>query len=138
MHSADASPTYTTQRIKADHPGVDNLLRELATKGFHVEAGQLGENITTANVDLLALPKNTILHIGASASLQVIGLRNPCTQIETFQSGLLAAVLDKDNRGKVVRKTGIMAIVLSAGYVKPNDAITVQLPTHPHQSLTIV
>src|SRR3954471_4816054 len=40
------------------------LFDELRTKGFSVKPGDLGENITTASIDLLAMPTGTRLHIG--------------------------------------------------------------------------
>jgi MOSC domain-containing protein YiiM len=90
---------------------------ELRAKGFDVRTGLIGENITTRGIDLLALPKGTQLHLGAEAVVEVTGLRNPCTQFDGIQPGLMAAVLDRDAQGKRVRKAGIMVIVLSSGPV---------------------
>ncbi len=111
------------------------LLDELRAKGFDVEASQLGENITTRGIDLLGLPKGALLRLGAKVVLEVTGLRNPCAQIENFRSGLLAAVLDRGPRGEIIRKTGIMAIALSGGTVRPGDSITAELPPPPHLPL---
>ncbi|MCB0631872.1 MAG: MOSC domain-containing protein [Saprospiraceae bacterium] len=108
------------------------LFDELREKGFTVESGQLGENITTQGIKLLDLPKDTILHIGASAKIKITGLRNPCAQIESFRKGLLKAVLDKDAEGNLIRKSGIMGIVLESGEVKVGDEIKVELPVGPH------
>ncbi len=108
---------------------------ELRAKGFAVSAGQMGENITTRGLDLLALPSDAKLHIGASAVIQVTGLRNPCTQLDGFQQGLMAAVLDRDAQGNWVRKAGIMGIVIVGGDVRPGDAIRVELPPQPHTPL---
>lgn len=114
------------------------LLDELAAKGFAVAPGELGENVTTTGIDLLALPRGTLLRLGADAVVQVTGLRNPCKQIEAFQSGLLAQVVDRDAEGQVVRKAGIMAIVLAGGEVHAGDAIGIDLPAAPHQKLAAV
>jgi MOSC domain-containing protein YiiM len=108
---------------------------ELREKGFDVSPGQMGENITTRGLDLLALPTGTKLHLGSSAIVEVTGLRNPCHQLDDFQSGLMKAVLDKDEEGNLIRKAGIMGIVLADGVVHVNDEIRAELPPEPHQSL---
>ncbi len=104
------------------------LFDELAAKGFAVAPGALGENVTTSGVDLLALPRGTQLRIGDEAVVEVTGLRNPCAQIDGLQQGLMAAVLDRDEQGNLVRKAGIMGIVVSGGEVRAGDAIRVELP----------
>ena len=110
------------------------LFEELAQKGFEVQAGQLGENITTRGLDLLALPVGTRLTIG-SAVIELTGLRNPCAQIENFRPGLLSAVLDHDETGRLIRKAGVMGVVLESGDVKPGDGIEVELPPEPWVNL---
>src|SRR3979490_69120 len=111
------------------------LFDELRAKGFAVKPGELGENVTTSGVDLLALPTGTRLHLGASAVVEITGLRNPCIQIDNFQKGLMAATLDKDADGNLVREAGIMGIVIAAGDVRPGDEIRVELPAMPHRPL---
>jgi MOSC domain-containing protein YiiM len=111
------------------------LFDELRELGFSVGPGDLGENITTRGLDLLGLPRGTRLRIGRQAIVEVTGLRSPCSQIERFQKGLLAAVLDRDAEGGVVRKSGVMSVVLTGGDVAPGDAIEVELPGLPHQRL---
>jgi MOSC domain-containing protein YiiM len=108
---------------------------ELQQRGFAVSAGQMGENITTRGVDLLRLPTGTRLRFGESAVVELTGLRNPCQQLEQIQTGLLAAVLDHDAQGRLIRKAGVMAIVLTDGEVRPGDAITVERPPEPHRPL---
>ena len=108
---------------------------ELRTAGFDVSAGNMGENITTRGVDLLGLPTGTRLHLGASVVVEVTGLRNPCPQLDAFQPGLMAAVLDHDADGALVRKAGIMGIVIVGGNVQPNDPVHVKMPPEPHQPL---
>jgi hypothetical protein len=108
---------------------------ELKGAGFLVAAGQMGENVTTRGVDLLALPTATRLLLGAEAVVEVTGLRNPCTQLDDFQPGLMRAVLGRDEHGAVVRKAGVMGIVLAGGVVRPGDAIRVELPSPPHRAL---
>ena len=108
---------------------------ELNTAGFSVVAGDMGENVTTRGVNLLGLPTGTKLHLGKTAVVEITGLRNPCRQIDAFQKGLLAAVLDKDADGKLIRKAGIMGVVLTGGKISVGDAIQVELPPEPHKPL---
>ena len=108
---------------------------ELKTKGFDIFPGQMGENITTKGIDLLGLPTNTKLHIGNKAVIQITGLRNPCAQLDSFKTGLMAAVLNKDRKGNLIRKAGIMGIVLADGTVSAGDSILIQLPAKPYRSL---
>jgi len=108
---------------------------ELRGAGFEVTPGQMGENVTTRGIDLLGLPTGTRLHLGETAVVEVTGLRNPCGQLDKLQQGLLAATLDRDADGNLIRKAGIMGIVLADGEVRPGDAIGVELPPEPHQPL---
>lgn len=111
------------------------LFDELARAGFRVNPGDLGENITTQGVDLLALPEGTQLQFGDSAIVRVTGLRNPCWQLDRFQPGLMAAVLDRAADGRLVRKSGVMAVVVRDGEVRAGDALAVQLPAPPFREL---
>ncbi|MDP2323479.1 MAG: MOSC domain-containing protein [Gammaproteobacteria bacterium] len=111
------------------------LFDKLRRKGFDILPGQLGENITTQGVDLLALPTDTELRIGVDAVVRITGLRNPCSQIDNFRPGLMAAVLDRSTTGQLIRKAGVMAVVVSGGRVMAGDAIHVILPNQPHASL---
>ena len=108
---------------------------ELIEQGFNVAPGVMGENITTKGIDLLGLPRDSMLHIGEKAVIQIIGLRNPCKQLEDYQKGLLGAVLDKTPDGELIRKSGVMAIVISGGIIKPNDFIKIQFPEEPYNKL---
>jgi MOSC domain-containing protein YiiM len=107
------------------------LHEELRERGFDIAAGQMGENITTRGIDLLGLPTGVRLRLGDEAVIEITGLRNPCKQLETIQRGLMAAVLDRDANGALVRKAGVMAIVLVGGMVRPGDDIAVELPPLP-------
>lgn len=108
---------------------------ELRAAGFEVAPGEMGENVTTRGLDLLGLPVGTRLQLGESALVEVTGLRNPCVQLDHFQPGLMAAVLDRDEHGDLVRKAGIMGIVLASGEVRPGDPIRLELPPEPHRHL---
>jgi hypothetical protein len=101
---------------------------ELARSGFEVGPGEMGENVTTAGIDLLGLPRGTRLRLGADAVIELTGLRNPCNQLNGIAPGLMEATLDRDASGSLVRKAGVMAIVLEGGAVRAGDAITHQRP----------
>jgi MOSC domain-containing protein YiiM len=111
---------------------------ELVAGGFTVAPGNMGENVTTRGIDLLALPTGTLLHLGTSAVVEVTGLRNPCKQLDGFEPGLMAAVLDRDPDGNVVRKAGVMAVVRAGGEVRPGDPVRVEPPPAPHRPLAPV
>jgi len=111
------------------------LFDELRVRGFQLEAGSIGENITTRGIDLLALPRGTRLHIGSTAIVEVTGLRDPCRQLNDYQPGLMSAVLDKDEFGNLVRKAGIMGVVVVAGDIRAGDLIDIELPPEPHHRL---
>ena len=135
QHRSRVAADPTQPNLRQVHLIHSELLEELSAKGFQVAPGQMGENITTRGLELLSLPKGTLLYLGAESVLEVTGLRNPCAQIDAFQPGLLAAVLDRDEVGNVVRKAGIMAIALKSGTVHLGDDIWVQLPPEPYQVL---
>jgi len=111
------------------------LLDELSAMGFAASPGALGENITTSGIDLLALPVGTVLAIGDQAVLAVTGLRNPCLQLDKYEDGLLAEVAYRDEEGHLIRRAGIMTVVLAGGEVRVGDPIRVSLPPLPHQAL---
>lgn len=101
------------------------LLDELRRQGLSILPGQMGENITTLGLPILDLSAGTVLRIGSAAAIRITGLRNPCSQIEAFMPGLLAAVLDRAADGSLIRKAGVMGVVLESGDVKPGDGISV-------------
>ena len=106
----------------------EELFAELRAGGFDLRPGSIGENVTTRGLDLLALPTGTRLRLGAEAVIEITGLRNPCRQIEAFAPGLLQAVLGRDADGNVIRKSGVMAVVITGGDVHAGDAIAVMFP----------
>ncbi len=104
------------------------LLDDLAERGFPVSPGAIGENITTRDVDLLGLPTGAVLRLGATAVVQVTGLRNPCVQLDWFSPGLMQAVLRREADGTLVRLAGVMGVVLAGGAVRSGDPVAVELP----------
>ncbi|MCA9790161.1 MAG: MOSC domain-containing protein [Candidatus Eremiobacteraeota bacterium] len=111
------------------------LLDELAREGRPVQPGQMGENVTTRGVDLLGLPAGARLRLGSRAVVEVTGLRNPCAQLDGLYPGLMQAVLSRDAEGGLVRRAGVMAVVVEGGPVGPGDAVEVELPALPHGRL---
>ncbi|WP_354678505.1 MOSC domain-containing protein, partial [Cupriavidus plantarum] len=135
QHRSRVRVDPTQPNLRQVHLIGAELHRELAGYGFTVGHGALGENVTTEGVDLHALPTGTRLRLGTDAVVELTGLRNPCSQIENFQPGLLAKVLGRDALGALVRKAGVMAIVLADGVVRAGDPIEVELPLPPYRRL---
>ena len=134
-HRSRVAQDPTQPNLRQVHLLHEELFEELATQGFALSPGQIGENITTRNIDLLALPVDSELRLGSSAVIRLTGLRNPCDQLNQFQAGLTAAVLGRTPEGKLVRKAGVMGVVIASGIVQPGDPITVRLPAGPHRVL---
>jgi MOSC domain-containing protein YiiM len=127
-HRSRVARDPTQPNLRQVHVIHAELHEELRALGFDVAPGDMGENITTRHIDLLALPTGTRLHIGEAAVVEVTGLRNPCVQLDDFQQGLMAATLARDADGNLIRKAGVMAIVLESGDVRAGDPIRVVLP----------
>jgi MOSC domain-containing protein YiiM len=134
-HRSRVARDPTQANLRQVHLIHAELHVELRGAGFPVSPGQMGENITTRGVPLLELPRGTRLHLGASAIVEVTGLRNPCGQLDGVQQGLKAAVLEHDAHGNLVRKAGVMGIVVTGGDVRPGDPIAVELPAEPYSPL---
>jgi MOSC domain-containing protein YiiM len=134
-HRSRVARDPSQPNLRQVHLVHSELHDELNAAGFTVTPGLMGENVTTRGVDLLGLPTGTKLHLGIDAVVEITGLRNPCAQLDKLQNGLMAATLDRDADGNLIRKAGIMGIVLADGEVRPGDAIRVELPPEPHQSL---
>ena len=132
---AEVARDPTQPNLRQVHLIHIELFDELAAKDFAVSPGLLGENITTSGIALLSLPVDTQLRLGRSAVVKLTGLRNPCTQLNDFQPGLMTAVLDRIADGALVRKAGVLGIVLCGGIVRPGDLISVVLPAEPHREL---
>lgn len=134
-HRSRLAKFGVTPNLRQVHLIHAELFDELRAAGFDVSAGQMGENVTTAGLDLLGLPTGARLHLGGEAVVEVTGLRNPCRQLDNFQPGLMAATLARGPDGNLVRKAGIMGVVLAGGAVREGDPIRVELPPEPHTPL---
>jgi len=135
QHRSRVARDPTKPNLRQVHLIHAELHDELRVSGFAVSAGDLGENILTRGIDLLGLATGTRLHLGDSAVVEVTGLRNPCVQLDHFQSGLMAAVLGRDVEGNLVRKSGVMGVVVSGGTVRPGDPVRAEFPAPPHEPL---
>lgn len=128
QHRSRVAKDPTRPNLRQVHLVHAELHDELRAGGFQIAPGAIGEN-------LLALPRGARLHIGRAAVVGVTGLRDPCRQLNDYQPGLMAAVLGRDAQGNLVRKAGIMGVVLAAGEVHAGDPIRVELPPEQHQRL---
>lgn len=145
---AHAGVTVQHRYLKAKDPTAPNLCQvhflpverfaELAPKGFDVAPGDLGENVTTSGIDLESLPLGTLFHLGDSAVVEITGLRSPCSLINKFQKGLMKVLVSRSDEGEVLRRAGIMGIVVESGTTRPGDQIRVELPVGTHVPLGIV
>jgi MOSC domain len=137
-HRSRVAKDPTVPNLRQVHLMHAELFDELGLQGFTVTPGDLGENITTHGIDLLALATDTILHIGPQASVRITGLRNPCSQIDKFRKGLMAATLARDRAGNLIRKAGVMSVVLTGGDIAPGDTIHIEPPLGQHRPLSVV
>jgi hypothetical protein len=128
QHRSRVARDPTQPNLRQVHLIHSELHDELGGAGFDVGSGEMGENVTTRGIALLDLPRGTRLTLGLGAVLEITGLRNPCAQLDGIAPGLMAATLGRDPEGGLVRKAGVMAIVLSGGLVRPGDEIHVELP----------
>ena len=134
-HRSRVARDPTQPNLRQVHLIHAELIDELRAAGFTVDSGTMGENITTRGVGLLDLPAGARLRIGPEAVVEVTGLRNPCVQLDRYQQGLMKAVLGKGPDGELIRKSGIMGVVLSGGWVEPGHGISVELPSLPYRRL---
>ena len=134
-HRSRVAVDPTQPNLRQVHLIHEELLEELTAQGFRVGPGVLGENITTRGVDLLGLSRGARLAIGADAVVEITGLRNPCGQLDVYQDGLLRAVLDRAADGALIRKAGIMGVVVAGGVVRGGDTIAVTPPDGPRIAL---
>ena len=134
-HRSRVRADPTQPNLRQVHLIHAELHEELRGRGFEVGPGEMGENVTTRGIELLELPTGARLRLGDEAVVEITGLRNPCNQLEGIQEGLMEAVLDRDADGNLVRKSGVMGVVLEGGEVRPGDPIAVELPAEPHRPL---
>lgn len=134
-HRSRVAKDPTQPNLRQVHLIHHELIDELVGRGFRVAAGVMGENITTRGIDLLGLAKGALLHLGDQAVVEITGLRNPCKQLDAYQAGLMHAVLDRGPDGELIRRSGVMGVVLQGGCVAAGDPIHVTRPDGPHEKL---
>jgi MOSC domain-containing protein YiiM len=133
-HRSRVAQDPTQPNLRQVHLIPEELFEELAQKGFRIAPGAMGENVATRGLDLISLPQGTRLRLGDEAVVEVTGLRNPCGQLNGLAPGLLEATIERTKDG-LIRKAGVMGVVLAGGYVRPGDPIGVDLPAEPHRAL---
>ncbi|MET0719380.1 MAG: MOSC domain-containing protein, partial [Tardiphaga sp.] len=138
QHRYDRRRDPARPNLRQVHLIAAELFDELKAKGFALSPGDLGENVTTDGLDLLALPAGTKLRLGDHAIIELTGLREPCVLMDRFQHGLKAATTERNADGARMFKAGVMAVVLADGDVRPGDAIAVELPAGAHRALVAV
>lgn len=126
QHLSRVAKDPTQPNLRQVHLIHAELLDELAVKGFTVAPAQLGENIMTRGLNLLGLSRGTRLRLGREAVIEITGLRNPCKQIDGLAKGLMAATLDKAPDGRLIRKAGVMGVVVTGGVVCVGDGIVLE------------
>ena len=138
QHLSRMAKEPTAPNLRQVHLIHSELFDDLAAVGYAVEPAQLGENVTTRGIDLLGLSQGTRLKFGAEAVIEITGLRNPCHQINGLAPGLMQAVLDRAADGSVIRKSGVMAVVVTGGLVAVGDSIQLQSVPLRHTPLVPV
>ena len=134
-HRSRVKRDPTRPNLRQVHLVHSELLDELRAGGFDLVPGEIGENVLTRGVDLLGLPTGARLRLGDAAVVEITGLRNPCYQLDGIRPGLMKATLDRAADGSLIRKAGVMTIVLAGGEVRAGDPISVELPALPHRRL---
>ena len=135
-HRSRVAADPTQPNLRQVHLIQAEVFEELSREHrIQVAPGQIGENILTEGIDLLALPTGTTLQFGDEARIEVTGLRNPCAQLTDVHPDLLSHLAYRDEEGQLVRRAGIMAIVTASGDVQPGDPIATELPPLPHRPL---
>jgi MOSC domain-containing protein YiiM len=123
QHRSRWAKQRTVPNLRQVHLIHSELFEELAGKGFAIAPGQMGENVTTRGIDLLGLSAGARLRLGADAVIEVTGLRNPCFKLDGIAPGLMQAVIEKGPGKTLIRKAGVMAVVIASGEVAVGGAI---------------
>ena len=135
-HRARFRPTVDVPNLRQVHLIQAELFAELAGKGFPVAPGDMGENVTVQGIDLLAIPTGARLRLGTQAVVELTGLRTPCFKLDRWQEGLMAAVLDRGPRRRIIRKAGAMAGAVQGGEARAGGGVAAELPAAPHRRLS--
>jgi MOSC domain-containing protein YiiM len=107
------------------------LFEFLKVVGYDVSPGELGENITTAGLDLEQLPLGTLLRLGPTATVELTGLRTPCVLIDRFRGGLKRKVAPSNNNGGLPFRCGVLGVVRIGGPVAAGNPVHATTPDEP-------
>ena len=113
------------------------LFASLSEAGFKVAAGDMGENITTTELDLERMPLGTLIELGPTAIVELTGLRTPCVLIDRFRAGLRRQVLSSAETGPPF-KSGVLGVVRAGGTVAAGDSGRIRLPSSSFRPLPAV
>jgi len=137
QHRSDKRRNPDAPNLRQIHLMHAELFDCVAELGLKVMPGQMGENITTRDIDILGLPRGTQLKMG-EAVIEITGLRNPCKYLNDIAPGLMKACLARHEDGTLFPQSGVMGIIISGGEVRAGDTIEIILPPAPHERLTPV
>jgi hypothetical protein len=137
QHLFDMRKDASKPNLRQVHLMHAELFDDLAAKDITVNPGEMGENITTSGLDILSLPRGTLLRFSAGAEIQITGLRNPCSKLNAIHPELMEATLDRTRRAgkRPFPLSGVMAIITQSGDVRPGDKIEVVMPKPPFEAL---
>lgn len=125
QHLYDKAKDHTRANLRQVHLIEEELIEHLKTLGFDIKAGELGENVTTRNLNLIELRAGARLKLGDDAVIEITGLRAPCVKIERFKKSLRRAVTDHRS-DHAFMKSAVMAVVIKSGTVRVGDDIEVK------------
>ena len=138
QHRYDKKKDPNRPNLRQVHLIQSELFDWVANKGYAIAPGDLGENITTRGIDLLALPLGTRLKLGESAIVELTGLRHPCKLINSLGQNLMDVMKDSTPKGEMRPKAGVMSVVIESGKIMPDDEVVVFLPNGPFVPLPIL
>ena len=94
-------------------------LEELQTEGYAVGCGTTGENLTLRNLNVNALPVETILEFSGGVILELTKVRHPCYVLDSIDPRL---------KEVIVGRCGFYAQVLREGILKAGESIKLVCP----------
>jgi MOSC domain-containing protein YiiM len=130
-------PVTAVASVTSARPATDAVAGVMAA----AETATLNDPTANAVVAMVAAARRDSSDAGSGdrrTAVVITGLRNPCAQINGFQPGLLKEVIGQDGAGNVVRRAGVMGVVLRGGRIRPGDPVTVELPPLPHLPLECI
>jgi MOSC domain-containing protein YiiM len=106
------------------------VIEDLHGRGYPVEFGSLGENLTTRGLDPARLRIDQILRAGG-ALIQLTKVRAPCAALDPLGAGIQREIYDaRVKAGDVTSPrwgwSGFYARVLETGVICPGDPISVE------------